>query len=98
MDAQVFFPFPFDQSNDTLTLEAFLRLWQQKNRGFFSATRLCEHLVQYHPQVANMLEMHCSFYNQPSQAVMNLHNMTEAFQSLIGCSTIQTLSIKHLDL
>ena len=99
MGAAAFFPFPFDKSHDVQTLGALLRCWQQRDNVFHRGTKgFCDELTRHHPDVANLLEMHCSFYTQPNHALNNLPSIIEAFEHVVGVRENQMLNIDHLDL
>lgn len=99
MGADAFFPFPFEKSHETDTLHALVRCWQQRNGGaHLGSPNICAGLIYHHPEVANLLEMHCSFYTQPNHALNNLPSIMGAFEHVVGVRENQTLSIDHLDL
>ena len=98
MKAETFFPFPFDQSHDLQTLEALVRTWQQQNSVSSGTKALCNELKKHHPDVAHLLEMHCSFYSQPNHALQHLSDITMSFRQIVGREKPQMFSIEHLDL
>lgn len=97
MKAEHFAPFPFDASHDAQTLQIWLDIWQRKDMTWNKNSTLCAGLIEHHPKVAHLLEMHCSFYTQPEDAMRDIANIAEAFQHAIGRGTYEQLSISDFN-
>lgn len=98
MNAADMFPFPFEHSCDANTLETWVRCWQNRDNNSIGAKTACHLLEQHHPQIAHLLDMHCSLYTTAHDARRNATNIMESFQHLVGGKEPDTLSIGHLDL
>lgn len=96
--AHRFFPLSAQHDNGLAVLVPLLSAWLKKDGTNPGATALCNQLVQQHPAVAQLLEMHCSFYTQPNHALRDAPSLLDAYQSALGLDQDTPLSIAHLDL
>lgn len=93
-----FFPLAVETDQGLDVLLPLLSAWLKKNGTNRGATALCEQLQEQHPAIAQLLEMHCSFYVQPNHAMRDAASLLDAYQNALGLNQGTPLSIAHLDL
>lgn len=96
--ANRFFPLSPEHDQGLSVLVPLLAAWLKKEGTHRGAVALCNQLETQHPAVAQLLEMHCSFYAQPNHAMRDAPSLLDAYQNALGLNQHPPLSIAHLNL
>lgn len=91
------FPLALQQDDDDKLLRALLYSRYQQHNTHNGGIAFNRALVQHHPEVVHLLDMHNSFYAQPHQAMNAIGDAAPAFHRLLEQRTVELLPLPDLD-